>query len=214
MKIHNEHTPSRPKHGQLHQLGVKHMTDKSTYHEYMDFYEMELPRDGVRRFLEIGVQGGNSLRAWREWFSDTCVIEGWDINHCDEIDGCDIRLVDQTDRQQMVKNISGRYDIILDDGAHMPKAIETSFSVLFPFCTYYVIEDLHAWWIGHREGEQWPTIELLQKIEVDGWQSPYATADEKEYISKNAELTSIFYRGDFDNPLSMTAIIMNKQNSN
>lgn len=198
--------------GTLHEIGLKYQTDKSTYHQYMDFYENHLDRKSIKRFLEIGVQGGNSLMAWREWFDSDCHIEGWDINVCSPIDGCEIKIVDQGDRDQISKSISGIYDVILDDGAHFPRTIETSFSILFKHCRMYIIEDLHAWWLGYRNGETFSTVDLLRKISSDGWLSQYATNEEALYISRNAELVDIFYRGEESNPLSMTAIILNKEN--
>lgn len=122
-----------------------------------------------------------------------------------------MKIVDQGDRDQINKSISHMYDIVLDDGAHFPKTIETSFSVLFPHSRTYIIEDLHAWWLGHKNDEKFSTVDLLKKIPSDGWISQYASEDEALYISKNAELVDIFYRGDINNPLSMTAIIRNKE---
>lgn len=200
--------------GKLHEIGLRHGTDKSTYHDYMDFYESHLDRDNIKKFLEIGVQGGHSLMAWREWLDSDCYIEGWDINSCTPVNGCTLKIVDQGDRDQIKNSICHVYDVILDDGAHFPKTIETSFSVLFPYCKVYIIEDLHAWWIGYRNGEEFSTVDLLRKISSDGWTSQYATDSESAYISRNAKLVDIFSRGEPDNPLSMTAIIANKERFN
>ncbi len=87
----------------LHSIGEKYQTDKATYHMYLDFYEKYLNQDDIDRFLEIGVQAGNSMKMWREWLKSDCIVEGWDILECDPIPGVDIRTVDQLDRGQTFK---------------------------------------------------------------------------------------------------------------
>lgn len=198
----------------LHEIGMKHGTDKSTYHQYMDFYEKHLDKNKILRFLEIGVQNGFSIKTWREWLRPDCTVEGWDINNCEPVDNCLLKIVDQSNREMMLSSITGEYNVILDDGAHFPITMETSFSALFGHCKIYVIEDLHAWWLGYRNGEEFSTVDLLRKIQSEGWRSPYATKDEADYISENAELVEVFYRGDINNPVSMTAIVLNKRTSN
>ncbi len=198
----------------LHEVGIFFGTDKSTFHMYMDFYERNIDRNAVKNFLEIGVQDGRSMRTWRSWFNDECRIEGWDIEPFD-VDGCVIKYVDQENRSQITSSIEPPYDLVIDDGAHTPKSMETSFSCLFKYAKMYIIEDLHAWFLGYKsENDKISTVDLLEKIQTDGWNSIYSLPDESEYISKNAELVDLFYRGDRNNPLSMSAIILNKELSN
>lgn len=197
----------------LQDIGLKHKTDKATYHQYLDFYENALDKPSIKRFLEIGVWKSESLRTWREWFDKDVIVEGWDINPCPLVDGCDFRLVDQRDRNSMNKNITGLYDLILDDGAHTAETIQTSFSFLFPHTKIYIIEDLHAPWLSSeylKPGDT-NTINILDNFNKNGWTSKYALEEEKEYINKNAEIVDIFWRGERNNPLSMSAIIRNKQ---
>jgi hypothetical protein len=118
---------------------------------YLDFYEKYLHKDDINRFLEIGVQAGNSMKMWREWLKPNCVVEGWDILKCDEIPGVDIRTVDQLDRIQVLENVSGIYDVILDDGGHTKEMIESSFAYLFSKSKIYIMEDLHAPWTVHKQ---------------------------------------------------------------
>ena len=196
----------------LHKIGLKHGTDKSTYHEYMDFYEKHFDRKNIKRFLEIGVQSGASLKAWREWLPKDSVAEGWDINPSTPIDGCDIRIVDQLDVDQMLNNITGEYDVILDDGGHTAQMMQVSFSTLFKFSKLYVIEDLHAPWCGEHflAPNDINTLDLLEGFNINGWISPYSTDEQKEYIDKNMEIVEIFVRGERSSPLSATAIIRNR----
>lgn len=197
----------------LHEVGLKHGTDKSTYHMYMDVYERHINRNQISSLLEIGVQGGFSLRAWREWLPANVSVEGWDILDSPSIDGCTTQIVDQSSRKNMLEAITGHsHDVIIDDGGHTPRLMETSFSFLFPYSSIYIIEDLHAWWLGYKEdGDEVPTIDLLQSMPQDGWLSKYATKEEAQYISKYAKLTEVFFRGRRDNPESMTAVIHNME---
>lgn len=205
-----------PTNETLHQIGLKHGTDKSTYHMYMDVYERHIDRSKTTSLLEIGVQAGFSLRAWREWLNDSAIVDGWDIVKTPEIEGCNISIVDQSSREQMDAAVPRTgYSVIIDDGGHTPLLMETSFSFLFRFCTIYIIEDLHAWWLGYREQvDKIPTVELLRLIGERGWLSSYATKEESEYISRNAKVEEIFFRGEEDNPESMTAVIYNMERIN
>jgi hypothetical protein len=196
----------------LHELGMKHGTDKAIFHNYMHFYEKHIDPKTVKRFLEIGIFTGSSIKTWREWFPKGTVVEGWDINSSSPIDGCDLRVVDQLNKEQMLKNITGVYDVILDDGGHTARMIQTSMSVLFPHAKMYILEDLHAPWCGsgYMEPEDINTLDVIENFNVDGWNSPYATDEQREYINQYAEVVGVFVRGDRDKPDSAAAIIKNK----
>ena len=197
----------------LHDIGLKHGTDKATYHKYLDFYEKHLPRHKIRRFLEIGVLQGASLKTWREWLHPECHVEGWDISPPINIPGCTIKQVDQTQRTQLLNNAGAAlWDVILDDGAHTAETIQTSFSTLFPSTVLYIIEDLHAPWVsdGYLTPEDTKTNELLENIW--DWNSRHSTPAQSAYIRKEAEVVEVFTRMQGNTPLSMTAVIKNRSN--
>jgi len=198
----------------LQEIGLKTKTDKATYHLYLDFYEKHIDRKSVKKFLEIGVQGGHSIKMWREWFEKETIVEGWDIKDCDAIQGADIKKVDQLSISQMQNNITGVYDLILDDGGHTKKMMEASFGFLFPYSKMYIIEDLHAPWTGpgYLDKDELPTLELIQNFKRIGFHSKYADARQCDYINNNAELVDIYIRGDRKNPLSAAAIFINNAN--
>lgn len=201
----------------LQEIGLKHGTDKATYHQYLDFYEKYMDKNSIKKFLEIGIFGGASIKTWREWLNEDAIIEGWDINPFPIIENCDLRIVNQLKRDEMKKNITGIYDVILDDGGHMKDMMETSFAFLFPYCKMYVIEDLHAPWTtnvypAYLKPSEIPTLDLIQSFKKNGWHSKYGSAKECDYINKNAELLDVFIRGDRKKPLSATAIFINKAN--
>lgn len=196
----------------LHEIGLKHGTDKSTYHNYMSFYEKNINKKEIERFLEIGIFRGDSIKTWREWFASETIVEGWDISPFPPVVGCDLRYVNQLNEKQMLENVTGTYDIILDDGGHTARMMQTSMSVLFPYTRTYIIEDLHAPWCGdgYMEPGDINTLDLLENFSINGWNSPYATEKQKEYINTNAEIVDIFIRGDRNKPDSATAIIKNR----
>jgi len=196
----------------LHEIGMKHGTDKSTYHNFMHFYEKNINKESVKRFLEIGVFTSASIKAWREWLPKSTIVEGWDINPSPPVSGCDLRIVDQLNNKQMLDNVTGIYDVIIDDGGHTAKMMQSSMSVLFPYAKLYIIEDLHAPWCGpeYMEPGDINTLDMLENFNINGWDSPYATEEQREYINQYAEVVDIFIRGDREKPDSATAIIKNK----
>jgi hypothetical protein len=199
----------------LQEIGLKYGTDKATFHNYLNFYEKHINRNNVKKFLEIGIYKGDSIKTWREWFPEETVIEAWDIMRCSPIPGCDVKVVDQTNRGMMSKNVTGLYDVILDDGGHTAEMIQKTFSLLFKHSKMYILEDLHAPYIGdpaYMKPGDISTIDLLDNLVKDGWNSKYATDEEKEYIEKNAEIVDVFWQGDSrEKPHSMTCIVINKE---
>lgn len=199
----------------LHEIGLKFNTDKSWDHGYMNFYEQHINPSNVNRFLEIGIYRGESIKTWREWFPQKTIIEGWDIQNIPNVEGCDLRNVNQINRDEMKNNITGLYDVILDDGAHTAESIQTSFSFLFPYTKMYIIEDLHAAWWGeaYKKVDDVSSIDLLNELKDNKtWNSKYSLKNEKEYIEKNAEVFDIFWKGSPEDlsSFSITCIVKNK----
>lgn len=102
------------------------------------------------RMLEIGVYKGGSLAMWRRYFGPEAIIFGIDINpDCARFDGEDasVRIGSQDDPaflRRVVEEMGG-VDLVLDDGSHMARHIQTSFEVLFPLVSeggIYAVEDL------------------------------------------------------------------------
>jgi hypothetical protein len=204
----------------LHDIAIKYenlyIGDKAGYHQYMDFYEKHLNPKNISRFLEIGIAYGASIRTWREWLPTTCIVEGWDINVSQPIENCDLRIVDQLNIESMLNNVTGIYDVILDDGGHTAQMMQTSFATLFSTTRLYIIEDLQAPWCGNHYMNVGDinTLDMLENFSKDGWTSQYCTEEQRNYINANAEIIDIFIRGNRNNPLSATCIIKNKLNNN
>lgn len=105
--------------------------------------------------LEIGVQNGGSAQMWRNYFGPFAKIVGIDINSkCKELEENNIfvRIGDQGDHAFLSKIIDefGVPNIVLDDGSHRMKDINSTFDFLYPKMppnSVYLVEDLHtAYW--------------------------------------------------------------------
>ena len=113
----------------LQELGLKYGTTKadiSTPANYLSFYELHLAplRDKPITLLEIGVEYGNSLRMWREYFPQGKII-GMDCNDVNSyVSGERIETV--TGNQGSLEDLDrvaeayGPFDVIVDDAGHQP----------------------------------------------------------------------------------------------
>jgi hypothetical protein len=117
------------------------------WRHYFDIYEKHFARFVGKspRVLEIGVDHGGSLQLWKDYFGLGADIIGVDIDErCFDYaeSGITIWIGDQKD----LKIASfGPFDIVIDDGSHMPRDQITSFKNLWPSCTgVYLIEDIHV----------------------------------------------------------------------
>lgn len=145
----------------LDRLGALHGTDKSpifngakfnrgwmTGHSYTPLY-FELFRPlNVKRLLEIGIDQGNSLRMWRDFFPHARIV-GVDINpgamFCsDNIFTFQCDATDPVSLRKVFRSNADKFDIIIDDGSHDPGAQVKTANLLLPHVSeigYYIIED-------------------------------------------------------------------------
>jgi hypothetical protein len=131
----------------------KYDTDKnSRFHnyprQYAALFEKYRNKPGLK-FLEIGVFKGESLKAWREYFTGTDVIViGLDVNPVEGVDN--VEVGDATDPKviQSLHEKYGSFDVIVDDGGHHNSQVIQSFELLFPLLAdggLYVVEDTVTW---------------------------------------------------------------------
>lgn len=122
-------------------------TDKDLTHGYADYYS-DIFKDEPETLLEIGVDKGRSLWAWRELFPK-CKIYGVDatsenfVEHV--INKAKAEIIIGDSRNPKIKNALPdiKYDVIIDDGSHFYKDIIKTFkNFRKSFKKYYVIEDL------------------------------------------------------------------------
>jgi SAM-dependent methyltransferase len=146
----------------LCELAEKWHTDKvrSIYHDYTPFYSELLEGHEIRRILEIGIGtpitmmwpgyiAGASLRMWEEYFPAAEVF-GLDIDGSALINQGRIRSLqcDQGNETALIaaaQQLDGNFDLIIDDGSHVPAHQELGARVLTRFLRprgIYVIEDV------------------------------------------------------------------------
>lgn len=144
----------------LLEISKKYITDKTKkdfIHLYKNYFETF--RNKKLNLLEIGIDKGNSLRLWREFFTNANII-GIDIEKKDfTIDGVDFFIGDQSNLNflKTVINEYKTFDIIIDDGSHFTKHIITSFNILFPYLNedgMYIVEDLQTSYIPRYGGSR------------------------------------------------------------
>lgn len=131
-------------------LGIKYGTDK-LQHGYLPHYERHLApaRETVKRVLEIGVDGGASIRMWRDYFPNAVII-GMDhnLNYCKQIFGeerIEAACGDASHKETWGFFASSTFDLIIDDGSHRTADIITAFRYAWPLLQHgglYAIEDM------------------------------------------------------------------------
>ena len=141
----------------LHQIGLKHKTNKATFHKYCDFYEKELSNISPKRILEIGIgtpntvgSYGSSLKMWSEFFPNSIVV-GCDIDRIavNKKYGKNIitRFVDSSQIKSIKKCVNNEmYDIIIDDGSHLQSHQHNSLEALWDNLSkggVFIMEDIH-----------------------------------------------------------------------
>jgi cephalosporin hydroxylase len=154
-------------------------TDKDTIHSYAEFYGgLFAPiRDKVRSLWEVGVRGGGSLKAWREYLG--CQVVGFDngseagVWESDDphiqvefADSCDPST--WSSATWLAERSHGQPDIIIDDGCHHPYAQVATFSILYPHLNsggVYVIEDVEDITYAEKIAEMFGgTVEDRRKV--------------------------------------------------
>lgn len=145
----------------MYALGKIHYTDKIHHHGYNRFYEDYLNkyRNKQFNFLEIGMDYGESMKLWRDYFK-SANIYGLEIQQEYKEGRINVIKGDQsnlTDLKNLVK-ITNKCDVILDDGSHVPEHQLISFNYLFEKCLseggVYIIEDIETsyWKKGNLYG--------------------------------------------------------------
>lgn len=137
---------------------------------FIEAYQKHFTGLKPTRVLEIGVQGGGSLKIWRDIFPDAQIVGIDNDIACEQFRGENIDIVigDQSD-STFLKTL-GDFDIIIDDGGHKMSQQQISFNTLMPRLSpggIYVIEDLHtSYWeqfIDLRD----TTVEVLKGLVDD-----------------------------------------------
>ena len=143
----------------LTRIGIRHGTDKWGAHFYTPVYHQLFAhlRDKPVRLLEIGIGGyqfqkigGASLAMWADYFPNGRIL-GIDVfaNTLELGPRVCVRQGSQDDAAFLARmsDEHGPFDIVIDDGSHVPQHVTASFNVLFPKLAdggLYVIEDVQT----------------------------------------------------------------------
>lgn len=199
----------------LHEIGLKHATDKAMQHNFLNFYEkyFDVYRNKHINVLEIGIWKGASLKMLEEYF-ENAIIYGIDIKECTQYESERIKthIANQSKRDDLEKTLNAEFDIIIDDGGHKMDQQQISFGFLFKKIRssgIYVIEDLHTSLSdGYRDHKPYETstlymLEHFQKYNVIT--SEYLLPEEIDYLNANINSIEIF-----KNNTSITSVIVKK----
>lgn len=174
---------------------LDHKGNTSTkWTHYFPIYEAHLQRfvNQSVTLLEIGVLGGGSLQLWKKYLGPLAVIVGIDIvadyaKYAEE--DCHIRIGSQSDVSfiSTVINEFGVPDIVIDDGSHMQRDINATFSFLFPQLpnnSVYIVEDLHTAYFTKYGGGGGDSFIEKSKSLVDKMHEWY-TGNDVDYMCRN-----------------------------
>ena len=139
------------------QIGLRVGTDKCTHHGYDRFYPLFLEkfRSMSGSMLEIGVQDGNSVKLWLDYFPLFHVF-GLDINTEMTGDRFTVTKCDQSDQNQIINQVERlkgeTFHFINDDGSHIPEHQLIAFNFFFRDLLQpggvYIIEDIEtSYWV-------------------------------------------------------------------
>lgn len=151
----------------LTQLAIRHGCDKWGLHFYTRVYHELFGhlRQNPLRMLEIGIGGfefptlgGASLRMWAEYFPAARIVGIDIVEKRLDLDPRITVLQGSQDDPAFLAGVAaahGPFDIIIDDGSHIPQHVLASFNYLFPALAdggLYVIEDVQTCFWPDRGG--------------------------------------------------------------
>ena len=132
---------------------------KSDFLKIYDFYFNPFKKKKIN-ILEIGIDTGNSLRFWKNYFSKKSNIIGLDIK---KYNFKDKNIFTFQGRQEDIFFLSQitkkfkKFDIIIDDGSHNCKDIIKSFNYFFNYLNndgIYIVEDLQTSYFPRYSGSR------------------------------------------------------------
>lgn len=119
------------------------------WEHYFPIYEKHFAkyRGKKLRLLELGVDHGGSLQMWKRYFGRGADIIGIDINPQCAMYSEEQITVYTADQCDPPIAALGPFDIVIDDGSHVPEHINVSFQNIWPQTTgVYLIEDIPGYY--------------------------------------------------------------------
>lgn len=180
-------------HETLSFIASKYDTDKKE--RLSDLYEkfVQPIKYSVKSMIEIGVDKGESIKMWIEYFPNLIEILAMDIDH-KTFDNTKIKFYqgDQGITNNLKNLISlsnvGEFDFIIDDGSHCHDHQHSSLAYLFLYLKsggLYAIEDLLCK-KRFSNKKQLSIAKTLSRYEVTKiFKSDFLTENESRYITDN-----------------------------
>jgi predicted O-methyltransferase YrrM len=105
----------------LHDIGVKCQTDKATNHHYCELYDLLFRKWRTKRvrLLEVGLQFGNSMRMWAEYFPYGDLVAVDLVDNGVKPEGFRF-IIGNAYSDETLSRFNPPYDILIDDGSHVP----------------------------------------------------------------------------------------------
>jgi SAM-dependent methyltransferase len=224
----------KPESDEIIDMVDHYMTDKHHEHNFFNLIYSDLFKElknDVKKFVEIGVYDGESIRLWRDYFLNA-EIYGLDItpenadNRLGSIkrDRLNLLKMDQSNLEDISLFCSQHNDIdvILDDGSHRMFDQQITLSKMFRSLKpggIFIIEDLHTslevvipekYWCGWGDPNKTITLNMLKDFQNNGKIiSDYMSDEDMKYLNDNIELVEIYQsKPDW----SITSVIKKKLN--
>lgn len=182
---------------QIHHAKTGKVSDKwASYLRYYDQLFAEY-RDQEISLLEIGIQNGGSLDTYLEYFENSKILIGCDINEkCKNLsysnDKIKVVVGDANTDVSFaeITRFQNSFDIVIDDGSHVSNDIMNSFIRYFPIVSpggIYVIEDTHTLYSQNFGGgllNDFSAYHFFKKmIDVVNFQWWHSTLKMEDYLS-------------------------------
>jgi len=197
----------------LTEIANKYGTDKGTTflpsHGFSEIYDDYLVnnRHDILRVLEIGIDRGNSLRMWRDYFPNAMVY-GLDVQKHQFFteERISTHYANQSsfyDISNFINEFGGEFDLIIDDGGHDPIYQQITLGYLFRHLKnggLYIVEDLHTsfmtdWLtpIERTEDSQDIAYNVLKRLEQKKeLVTPHINDNDIRYIIDNLKEIKMF----------------------
>lgn len=161
----------------LDDLAMRCWTDKrrgGDGHGYIRYYEQYLShlRSEPLKIFEIGFARGRSHMMWARYFNRAKIYAIDNVRTAEAylrdskeqwLDRIHLELIDQGDSNKLEEFAKkhGPFDVVIDDGSHIPNHQISCFNILMPYTRlYYFVEDMHP---GYQVGRH-NTIEFFRDI--------------------------------------------------
>lgn len=106
----------------LQQIGDKQGTDKGSIHGYLSLYQFLFSRYTDPNILEIGIQFGNSMKTWREYFPEAVIVGIDAVDNGVSFPDMTVLIGDAYTPEMVARFGNSTFEIIIEDGNHLPQS--------------------------------------------------------------------------------------------